>query len=480
MQLEIDSAGTADYHVGEPPDRRTWPPHAAAATTSAGLRARQVQRGRFRSLRPRAGDGPRQSRRARKPAAARRAARDWRCSWSSRRKPAFDEVPDPYYGGIEDFERVLDLCEAAARGLLARPRGLTTKKKARTLRARALGSHRELRTTRRDAVTGGASRRRRRPHHERLGRRRRRQIERRLRAFVALLARRGSRGGSRGGSRSDESAMTRAAHRDARVRYARGTTAIAVAHLRVKLALLVGSFARAGEFCAFGCDSPPMLFGCPPSRLRPPPRRPRRRPRRPRPSPRGAVLGRTIARFEVGRRVVDRRPRRRPPGRLHGRGAAQRHSHWRRPAARAGVRADAHAAPDARLRAADRARAALLLTLTLRAARHAVASRGASRGGVRSAAIATMLATGAAAVLALTVTSAFLVAIAIASVSRPRSRSRAAFTTAMPGTVAIAARRAGDDCGRGHDRDCRREGHHDAARCGPGPARRPSRPERNR
>ena len=30
------------------------------------------------------------------------------------------EVPDPYYGGVEDFERVLDLCEMAARGLLAR------------------------------------------------------------------------------------------------------------------------------------------------------------------------------------------------------------------------------------------------------------------------------------------------------------------------------------------------------------------------
>jgi protein-tyrosine phosphatase len=30
------------------------------------------------------------------------------------------EVPDPYYGGIKDFERVLDLCEVAARGLLKR------------------------------------------------------------------------------------------------------------------------------------------------------------------------------------------------------------------------------------------------------------------------------------------------------------------------------------------------------------------------
>ncbi len=31
-----------------------------------------------------------------------------------------DEVPDPYYGGVEDFERVLDLCERAARGFLQR------------------------------------------------------------------------------------------------------------------------------------------------------------------------------------------------------------------------------------------------------------------------------------------------------------------------------------------------------------------------
>jgi protein-tyrosine phosphatase len=30
-----------------------------------------------------------------------------------------DEVPDPYYGGVTGFERVLDLIEAAAQGLLA-------------------------------------------------------------------------------------------------------------------------------------------------------------------------------------------------------------------------------------------------------------------------------------------------------------------------------------------------------------------------
>ena len=30
------------------------------------------------------------------------------------------DVPDPYYGDVPGFERVLDLCEAGARGLLAR------------------------------------------------------------------------------------------------------------------------------------------------------------------------------------------------------------------------------------------------------------------------------------------------------------------------------------------------------------------------
>ena len=42
----------------------------------------------------------------------------WVCSWNLRRSSPLDEVPDPYYGGIEDFERVLDLCESGARGLL--------------------------------------------------------------------------------------------------------------------------------------------------------------------------------------------------------------------------------------------------------------------------------------------------------------------------------------------------------------------------
>jgi protein-tyrosine phosphatase len=33
------------------------------------------------------------------------------------------EVPDPYYGGTQGFERVLDMVEQAARGLLQHVRG---------------------------------------------------------------------------------------------------------------------------------------------------------------------------------------------------------------------------------------------------------------------------------------------------------------------------------------------------------------------
>ena len=41
------------------------------------------------------------------------------CASSTRRRPAPDlDVPDPYYGGPDGFETVLDQVEAACRGLL--------------------------------------------------------------------------------------------------------------------------------------------------------------------------------------------------------------------------------------------------------------------------------------------------------------------------------------------------------------------------
>ena len=121
LPIEVDSAGTAHYHVGEPPDRRTIAAARRRGYELAHLRARQVQREDFEHFdyilaMDRANLS---SLRSRRPPGA-RARVELYLGFA----PGLDtdEVPDPYYCGTEDFERVLDLCEAAARGLLERLR----------------------------------------------------------------------------------------------------------------------------------------------------------------------------------------------------------------------------------------------------------------------------------------------------------------------------------------------------------------------
>ncbi|ANY20859.1 Low molecular weight protein-tyrosine-phosphatase YfkJ [Tsuneonella dongtanensis] len=48
LDLEIDSAGTADWHVGKPPDPRSVAVAAAAGIDISGLKARQVTEDDFR------------------------------------------------------------------------------------------------------------------------------------------------------------------------------------------------------------------------------------------------------------------------------------------------------------------------------------------------------------------------------------------------------------------------------------------------
>jgi protein-tyrosine phosphatase len=119
LKLELDSAGTADYHVGEPPDRRTVAAARRRGYDLADLRARQIQRSDFGCFdyvlaMDRANLAELESRRPANAIA--------RLALFMHFAPecGVAEVPDPYYGGVDDFERVLDLCEPAARGLLAR------------------------------------------------------------------------------------------------------------------------------------------------------------------------------------------------------------------------------------------------------------------------------------------------------------------------------------------------------------------------
>jgi protein-tyrosine phosphatase len=119
-EIELDSAGTGGWHVGDPPDRR-----ATAAARARGIeldgRARGVtardfedfdlllamDQANLRALQRMAPDEDARGRvrmlREFDPASA--GARDL-------------DVPDPYYGASGGFEEVLDLVQAASKGLL--------------------------------------------------------------------------------------------------------------------------------------------------------------------------------------------------------------------------------------------------------------------------------------------------------------------------------------------------------------------------
>lgn len=118
MSLTIDSAGTAGYHVGEPPDRRTREAAARRGYDLSALRARVIEPRDFETF-----ELILAMDRENLLTLERRAPVHARVRLRLFLEFAPDsgvlEVPDPYYGGPNGFEHVLDLIEAAARGLCA-------------------------------------------------------------------------------------------------------------------------------------------------------------------------------------------------------------------------------------------------------------------------------------------------------------------------------------------------------------------------
>jgi protein-tyrosine phosphatase len=115
-RVRTDSAGTHDYHAGEPPDRRAIAHANSRGYDISGLRARQVtardfedfdlvlamDRGHLRFM-------------------------ELLCAPEHRSKLKLyldfagmknADVPDPYGGGADGFEQVLDMVEAASGGLI--------------------------------------------------------------------------------------------------------------------------------------------------------------------------------------------------------------------------------------------------------------------------------------------------------------------------------------------------------------------------
>jgi protein-tyrosine phosphatase len=119
QRIKADSAGLGDWHVGSPPDRRAIQAARRRGYDLTSLRGRQVEVADFRRF-------------------------GWILAMdegnmralSDMQPPDFGghlgllldfapelglrEVPDPYYGGPDGFDRVLDLVEASTTGLLAR------------------------------------------------------------------------------------------------------------------------------------------------------------------------------------------------------------------------------------------------------------------------------------------------------------------------------------------------------------------------
>jgi protein-tyrosine phosphatase len=118
LDVHVESRGTHDYHVGEPPDERAQDHAKRRGYDLSAQRAKQLgkrdfeefdlvlamDRGHLRILQ-----------RLCPPQHAGKV----------RLFLQEADVPDPYYGGAEGFEQVLDLVEAACRGLLDEMRAST-------------------------------------------------------------------------------------------------------------------------------------------------------------------------------------------------------------------------------------------------------------------------------------------------------------------------------------------------------------------
>lgn len=117
--IEIDSAGTGDWHVGEPRDRRSSAVGKQRGIPLSG-RARQFVAADFQRFdHVLAMDNENLARlKALAPDDTARAKVRLLRSYDPASPPAAD-VPDPYYGGPQGFEQVFEICEAACRSLLA-------------------------------------------------------------------------------------------------------------------------------------------------------------------------------------------------------------------------------------------------------------------------------------------------------------------------------------------------------------------------
>ncbi len=117
-KLVIDSAGTGNWHVGNPPDTRAIAKAGEYGIDISGQRGRQVGPGDFArfDLMLAMDRSNLETLEVRAPAAPHAHIALFLAYASGREQ----EVPDPYYGGPAGFEQVYRMIEAASTALLDR------------------------------------------------------------------------------------------------------------------------------------------------------------------------------------------------------------------------------------------------------------------------------------------------------------------------------------------------------------------------
>lgn len=117
QQISVDSVGTHDYHIGSPPDLRTQRAAKQRGYDLSSLRGRQVDVTDFaRFDYVLAMDNDNMSILQRLCPSSQRDRLGLFLEYAQSHQA--HEVPDPYYGGENGFERVLDMVEDGATGLL--------------------------------------------------------------------------------------------------------------------------------------------------------------------------------------------------------------------------------------------------------------------------------------------------------------------------------------------------------------------------
>jgi protein-tyrosine phosphatase len=122
-RIAVDSAGTGDWHVGQPRDRRSQAVGKARGIPLAGVGQQFTPSDFDRYQHVIAMDRSNRDELL-------RLARSDRDREKVRLLRSFDptaapdaEVPDPYYGGPHGFEEVFDICARACQGLIDHLRG---------------------------------------------------------------------------------------------------------------------------------------------------------------------------------------------------------------------------------------------------------------------------------------------------------------------------------------------------------------------